>query len=136
MPGNKVEAKFRTKMDILKHEMDYFDIPGEIQYRVRRHFDYLWLNQRAFGQIHLLQDKGMSGDLRMEISTHLYKDVIARVPYFQKSGRLLLGKITLAIKTQVYLPDDTIIYKGDFGTEMYIIRKGKHLLLVLFCAIH
>ena len=58
--------------------MDYFEIPGDIQYRIRRHFDYLWLNQRAFGQIQLLQDNGMSDILRMEISTHLYKDVIVR----------------------------------------------------------
>jgi CRP-like cAMP-binding protein len=104
--------------------MDYFDIPGEIQYRIRRHFDYLWLNQRAFGQIMLLQDSGLSDILRMEISIHLYKDVVARVPYFQKVSRVLLGKITMAIKTKVYLPDDTIIYKGDFGMEMYIIRRG------------
>jgi CRP-like cAMP-binding protein len=104
--------------------MDYFDIPGDIQYRIQRHFDYLWLNQRAFGQIMLLQDSGLSDTLRMEISIHLYKDVVARVPYFKKVGRVLLGKITMAIKTKVYLPDDTIIYKGDFGMEMYIIRRG------------
>ena len=121
---NQVEAKFRTKMDQIKHEMDYFSIPGDIQYRIRRHFDYLWINQRAFGEIMLLRDNGMSEVLRMEIAAHLYKDVLTSVPYFQNSSRLLLGKIALAIKTQVYLPDDVVLHKGDFGHEMYVIRKG------------
>jgi hypothetical protein len=88
--------------DVLKHEMNYFEIPGAIQYRIQRHFDYLWLNQRAFGQIQLLQDSAMSEILKMEISTHLFKDVVARVPFFRELNPVLLGRITLVIKTQVF----------------------------------
>ncbi len=88
--------------DVLKHEMNYFEIPGAIQYRIQRHFDYLWLNQRAFGQIQLLQDSAMSEILKMEISTHLFKDVVASVPFFRELNRVLLGRITLVIKTQVF----------------------------------
>ena len=48
-----------------------------------------------------------------------------KVPYFRDTSLRLLGKICMALKTKVYLPKDVVIFKGDFGNEMYIIRKGE-----------
>jgi CRP-like cAMP-binding protein len=36
----------------------------------------------------------------------------------------LLGKVCLALKNSIYLPSDVILHKGEYGHEMYIIRKG------------
>ncbi len=93
--------------------------------RVKLHYNYLWLNQRNFDEILVLQDRVLSPQLRQNIALHLFKDVLLKVPYFKDTSLRLLGKICMALKTKVYLPHDVVIYKGDFGSEMYIIRKGE-----------
>ena len=46
------------------------------------------------------------------------------MPYFQNVSNKLLGKVCLALKNAIYLPSDVILHKGEYGHEMYIIRKG------------
>ncbi len=104
--------------------MAYYEIPEDLQYRVQRHYDYMWLNERAFDEIKMLSDSSMSKVLRTNIALHLYKDLLQKVPYFQNISNKLLGKVCMALKNAIYLPSDVILHKGEYGHEMYIIRKG------------
>jgi hypothetical protein len=70
---------FREKLDAVKHEMSYYEIPDDLQYRVQRHYDYMWLNERAFDEIKMLSDASMSKVLRTNIALHLYKDLLQKV---------------------------------------------------------
>ncbi|RHY32489.1 hypothetical protein DYB32_002525 [Aphanomyces invadans] len=42
-------ASFRNRMDVISAEMRHYDLPMDLQRRVRRNYDYLWLN--AFDDI-------------------------------------------------------------------------------------
>ncbi|TMW62687.1 hypothetical protein Poli38472_005305 [Pythium oligandrum] len=117
-------AQFRNRMDIIAAEMRYYELPDELQHRVRRNYDYLWINQRAYSDMMLLNQPGISKTLRTTIALHLYKDLVKTVPFFAGSDARFLGKVCLALETAVYLPGDTIIYYDDIGKEMFIVRKG------------
>lgn len=127
------------------------------QHRVRRNYDYLWINvrrwfalidrplaahtctclclamslqQRAYSDMMLLNQPGISKTLRTTIALHLYKDLVKTVPFFAGSDQRFLGKVCLALETAVYLPGDTIIYCDDIGKEMFIVRKGLVEILI------
>ncbi|GLE00409.1 hypothetical protein PINS_up009166 [Pythium insidiosum] len=117
-------AQFRNRMDVINAEMKYYELPEDLQHRVRRNYDYLWINQRAYSDMMLLNQPGISKTLRLNIALHLYKDLVKTVPFFAGSDARFLGKVCLALETAVYLPGDTIIYYDDIGKEMFIVRKG------------
>ncbi|DAZ97398.1 TPA: hypothetical protein N0F65_011282, partial [Lagenidium giganteum] len=124
MSWDQQSAQFRNRMDIISAEMRYYELPEELQHRVRRNYDYLWINQRAYSEMMLLNQPGISKTLRTTIALHLYKDLVKTVPFFAGSDSRFLGKVCLALETAVYLPGDTIIFMDDIGKEMFIVRKG------------
>ncbi|KAG7386701.1 hypothetical protein PHYPSEUDO_015381 [Phytophthora pseudosyringae] len=130
MSWDQQKAQFRNRMDMIKTEMKYYELPEELQHRVRRNYDYLWINQRAYSDMMLLNQPGISKPLKTTIALHLYKDLLNTVPFFAGSDSRFLGKVCLALETAVYLPGDTIIYCDDIGKEMFIVRKGLVEILV------
>ncbi|RHY32488.1 hypothetical protein DYB32_002524 [Aphanomyces invadans] len=153
---------FRNRMDVISSEMKHYNLPGELQvcpmrrlgqldahrrrsqHRVKRNYDYLWINQRAYADMTLLNQPGLSKPLRTTIALHLfdmpcnlttpptplwllsrYKDLLNTVPIFAGSDSKFLGKVCMALDTAVYLPGDIIIHKDDIGREMFIVRKGQ-----------
>uniref|UniRef100_K3WMP6 Cyclic nucleotide-binding domain-containing protein n=1 Tax=Globisporangium ultimum (strain ATCC 200006 / CBS 805.95 / DAOM BR144) TaxID=431595 RepID=K3WMP6_GLOUD len=133
MSWDQQSAQFRNRMDIISAEMRYYELPEELQvriHRVRRNYDYLWINQRAYSDMMLLNQPGISKTLRTTIALHLYKDLVKTVPFFAGSDHRFLGKVCLALETAVYLPGDTIIFCDDIGKEMFIVRKGLVEILI------
>ncbi|KAL3667075.1 hypothetical protein V7S43_008017 [Phytophthora oleae] len=130
MSWDQQKAQFRNRMDMIKAEMKYYELPEELQHRVRRNYDYLWINQRAYSDMMLLNQPGISKPLKTTIALHLYKDLLKTVPFFAGSDSRFLGKVCLALETAVYLPGDTIIYCDDIGKEMFIVRKGLVEILI------
>lgn len=130
MSWDQQKAQFCNRMDIISAEMKYYELPEDLQHRVRRNYDYLWINQRAYSDMMLLNQPGISKPLRTTIALHLYKDLVKTVPFFAGSDARFLGKVCLALETAVYLPGDTIIYYDEIGKEMFIVRKGLVEILV------
>ena len=49
------------------------------------YYDYLWMNQKQYDdKILLMNDRGMSSDLRGKLALFLYKDVIQGVTLFER----------------------------------------------------
>ncbi|KAH9183833.1 hypothetical protein AeNC1_014189, partial [Aphanomyces euteiches] len=117
-------AVFRNRMDVISAEMRHYDIPLELQRRVRRNYDYLWINQRAYSEMSILNQPGISQPTRTNIALHLYRDLIESVPYFAGEDQKFLGRVCLALRTAVFLPGDIIIEQGDTGREMFFVRRG------------
>ncbi|KAF0686236.1 Aste57867_21941 [Aphanomyces stellatus] len=116
---------FRNRMDVISSEMKHYDLPLDLQRRVRRNYDYLWLNQRAYSEMSILNQHGISQPTRTTIALHLYRDLIESVPYFAGEDARFLGRVCLALKTSVFLPGDMIIQQGDTGREMFFVRRGR-----------
>jgi hypothetical protein len=65
-------TKFRTRVDRLQVEMGYHNLPHELQLRVMKYYDYLWLNQKHHERDSLHRDPHLSDTLRREIGRHIH----------------------------------------------------------------
>ncbi|GMI28185.1 hypothetical protein TeGR_g1413 [Tetraparma gracilis] len=121
----QASAAFRLKLDRVKAECEYYKVPWDLQNRVFAYYDYLWVNQKQYDdKILLMNDRGMSSDLRGKLALFLYKDVIQGVTLFERVDDTFLSKICMELQTRVYLPQDWVILKGDIGSELFIISRG------------
>lgn len=118
-------AAFQRLTDRVKHEMEYYGVPDDLQRQVRAFYDYVWIHQKQYDdKIALLSDQQMSTDLQRKLALHLFKDVVSHISFFSEVDDLLLGEICLSLKTRIFLPNDMILFKGDTGKELFIIAKG------------
>ena len=118
-------ATFQQRNDRVKHEMEYYGIPDELQKQVKAFYRYVWVHQRQYDdRIALLSDDQMSTDLQRKLALHLYKDVVSHISLFSQLDDLMLGEICLSLRTRIFLPKDMILFKGDVGRELFIISKG------------
>ena len=118
-------AAFQRKIDRVKHEMEYYAVPNDLQLKVKAFYDYVWIHQKQYDEnVALLTDKQMSTDLQRKLALHLFKDVVSQVSIFSEVDDLLLGEICLSLQTKIFLPRDMIVLKGDVGKELFIIAKG------------
>lgn len=118
-------AAFQQRSDRVKHEMEYYAVPDDLQVQVRAFYDYVWIHQKQYDdKIALLSDDQMSTDLQRKLALHLFKDVVSHISFFSEVDDLLLGEICLSLRTRIFLPQDMIIFKGDVGKELFIIAKG------------
>ena len=121
---------FRRKIEGIKSEMHYYNLPPDLQRKINAYYEYMWINQKHFGDSSLLKDKDMSLSLKQDVTLYLYKEVIRDVPFFKdiEDDRFLCN-VCARLKTRIYLPKDFIIIHGDNGDEMFILSKGKCVVL-------
>ena len=118
-------AAFQRRSDRVRHEMEYYGLPDDLQVQVRAYYNYVWIHQKQYDdKIALLSDHQMSTDLQRKLALHLFKDVISHISFFSEVDDILLGEICLSLRTRIFLPNDMIIFKGDVGKELFIIAKG------------
>ena len=54
----------------------------------------------------------------------MHKEVIEKVPIFQGSSPQFIEEIVMALKPEILPPNEYIIREGNFGNEMYFIKRG------------
>jgi hypothetical protein len=64
-------------------------------------------------------------NLRSDVSLVLKRDIIHKVPLFQRSSAGFVNALVTYLQPQIYAPDERLMSAGDIGSEMYFIRKGK-----------
>lgn len=122
--------KFREKMEVITAEMEQLFLPEELQMKVKKYYDYLWINKKgvAFTGGHgIFQDEDLSRQLKHEVSVELVKHSIPLkqlelLSYFNDD---LLALVFLRMKTRVFFPFDIVCNEGDQAIEMYYNSKGQ-----------
>jgi len=117
-------TKFRTRVDRLQVEMGYHNLPHDLQTRVMKYYDYLWLNQKHHERDSLHRDPHLSDTLRKEIGRHIHSDILNSTPLFNKCSKDCLSMVALKLKTWIALPNDVIVEQGDVGREFFMIALG------------
>uniref|UniRef100_A0A4W5PX58 Cyclic nucleotide gated channel subunit alpha 2 n=1 Tax=Hucho hucho TaxID=62062 RepID=A0A4W5PX58_9TELE len=124
---NATRAEFQSRIDQVKHYMQFRHVSRDLEHRVIRWFDYLWTNQKAVDEQEVL--KSLPNKLRAEIAINVHLETLKKVCIFQdceedcEAG--LLVELVLKLRPQVFSPGDYICRKGDIGKEMYIIKDGR-----------
>ena len=120
---NATRAEFQQKMDGVKQYMEFRKVSKELEQRVIKWFDYLWINKQSLNEEEVLG--ALPDKLKAEIAIHVHLETLKRVALFQDCEPGLLVELVLKLKLQVFSPMDYICRKGDIGKEMYIVKRGQ-----------
>ena len=69
--------------------------------------------------------KGLPQSLQSEVSLHLKKEIIEKIPLFKDADPNFVKEISLHLKPVVLIPGDCVFVEGDVGNEMYFVVKGE-----------
>ena len=67
----------------------------------------------------------MPEGLKTDVELYLKRNILGRVPLFKGISDSFLREVSLHLRPVVYTPGDYIFKKGDRGSEMYFLIKGK-----------
>uniref|UniRef100_A0A7M5XLN7 Cyclic nucleotide-binding domain-containing protein n=1 Tax=Clytia hemisphaerica TaxID=252671 RepID=A0A7M5XLN7_9CNID len=93
--------------------------------RVERYLGLVWRihkGQAIPGAELLMGDLPMR--LQEEVAYEEMHKIIMKVPIFMNTDDSFMRQLTAKLITYVFMPGDTIVYSGDVGREMYIMRRG------------
>ncbi|XP_023672136.1 cyclic nucleotide gated channel subunit alpha 2a isoform X1 [Paramormyrops kingsleyae] len=120
---NATRAEFQSRIDAIKHYMQFRKVSKDLEARVIKWFDYLWTNKKTMDEQEVL--KNLPNKLRAEIAINVHLETLKKVRIFQDCEAGLLVELVLKLRPQVFSPGDYICRKGDIGKEMYIIKEGR-----------
>ncbi len=97
-------------------------IPIELQERIRNFYSYMYQKRLGYDESSFLQ--GLPDTLRNEVSLHLKKESVEKIPLFQSAGEEFIKDIALHLKPVVFTPGDYVFKEGEIGKEMYFVVQG------------
>ncbi|NET41573.1 MAG: cyclic nucleotide-binding domain-containing protein [Okeania sp. SIO2B3] len=116
------KARYREKLGQIQTYMRENKIPPELQQKIRDYYQYRWIENRDIRDYHILEELPYS--LKMKLALQLHKEVIEKVPIFQGATRHFFEEIVMALKPEILPPNEYIIREGNWGHEMYFIKRG------------
>ncbi|XP_076741674.1 cyclic nucleotide-gated channel beta-1 isoform X6 [Maylandia zebra] len=117
------ENYYRACMDSTVKYMTSYNIPREVQNRIKTWYDYTWKSQGMLDEQELLIQ--LPDKMRMDIAVDVNYAIVSKVALFQGCDRQMVFDMLMRLKSVVYLPGDFVCKKGEIGREMYIIKQGE-----------
>lgn len=116
------QARYREKLNQIHAYMRENKIPHKLQQKIRDYYQYRWIENRDIRDYHILEE--LPYPLKMKIALQLHKEVIEKVPIFQGATEHFVEEIVMALKPEILPPHEYIIREGNWGHEMYFIKRG------------
>lgn len=116
------QARYREKLDQITTYMRDNKIPLTLQHKIRDYYQYRWIENRDIRDYYILDE--LPYPLKTKLALQLHKEVIEKVPIFQGSSPQFIEEIVMALKPEILPPNEYIIREGNFGNEMYFIKRG------------
>ncbi|XP_015257930.1 PREDICTED: cyclic nucleotide-gated cation channel beta-1 [Cyprinodon variegatus] len=117
------ENYYRACMDSTVKYMNSYNIPREVQNRIKTWYDYTWKIQGMLDEQELLIQ--LPAKMRLDIAVDVNYSIVSKVALFQGCDRQMVFDLLTRLKSVVYLPGDFVCKKGEIGREMYIIKQGE-----------
>ena len=117
------EREFTRQKDELNRYMRHMEMPKELQVALREYFVHYQASMDTFNEAKMLQI--LSPELQARITSLVNAPLIRQVPFFRTAQERCISQIVLALRPHLYVPGEMIIYSGDVGSEMYIIKSGE-----------
>lgn len=119
---NQESAEFQERLDGVKQFMENRKVHRHLQKRVIKWFNHIWSQKQTNDEDAMLQK--LPPKLRAELAIQVHLETLRRVRIFQDCEPGLLVELVVKLKLQIFSPGDYICRKGEFGKEMYIVKKG------------
>ncbi len=117
-----LRAQYSNALEEVSAFTQYHQLPTQLKHRIIDYFGYMWQQRSAFSDSNVLQM--LPGGIRMEISLHLKRDVINRVPFFREADETFLREIANEMRSIVVTPGEYVFHAGDPASSMYFISRG------------
>ncbi|MBI5584330.1 MAG: cyclic nucleotide-binding domain-containing protein [Deltaproteobacteria bacterium] len=114
--------QYFNNLDQLSAFVQYRDIPPALQKRIRDYFAYIWKKRLGFDETHFLS--GLPRGLASEISLHLKREILDRIPLFKDVESDFIEEVALNLKPDVYTPGEYVFKEGRPARRMYLVIKG------------
>ncbi len=114
---------YQKNMDQLKAFIRSRQMPVELQTQMRDYFAYLFQKRIGPDETNFLQK--LPVNLRHRVELHLKRQIIDKIPLFQKTTEAFKDAIAFKLRPLVLIPGEFIIHQGDEGNEMYLVIKGR-----------
>mmetsp|Transcript_26220 Transcript_26220/g.46851 ORF Transcript_26220/g.46851 Transcript_26220/m.46851 type:complete len:560 (-) Transcript_26220:1899-3578(-) len=121
---SQYESNYRSSTTQVIHFMKKFNVPPELQFRVRRYLEYLWeaTKENHTEDFELLDL--LSGPLKDEMCSFMHSKAIKACPVFDLFNSSFVGGLTRLIKLKTFSPSDVIFSEGQVSTTIYFIKSG------------
>ncbi|XP_061878606.1 cyclic nucleotide-gated cation channel beta-3-like [Entelurus aequoreus] len=117
------ENYYRACMDSTVKYMNSYNIPQDVQNRIKTWYDYTWKSQGMLDEQELLVQ--LPTKMRLDMAVDVNYTIVSKVALFQGCDRQMVFDMLTRLKSVVYLPGDFVCKKGEIGREMYIIKQGE-----------
>ncbi len=119
---DKTKVNFFKKMEDLNSYLLYKSVPKRLKQQVQDYYQYIWHNRMVQTEQGLISN--LPDSLKTDISLHLHKKLIEKVPFFKNTDKGFIGEVILQLEPKIFLPGDYIFKKGDVGNCMFFIGNG------------
>ena len=120
---SQAKAQFQHDMDAVKHYVKIRNVDRRMETKIVKWFNYMWENDQSMDNDDVLSV--LPETLRAEIAADLHMETLRKVTIFQECEPSLLAKLVVRLSLAVFSPGDYICRKGDVGTEMYFVKRGR-----------
>jgi hypothetical protein len=110
------------QMNRLGSYLRYRKVPVHLQQKIRDFFQLRWEKGYSRKERDLLNM--LPPSLHSEISIQLNKEILEKVPMFQKASPGFLGSLATALQPRLYRIGDPIIQEGEPANGMFFISSG------------
>jgi voltage-gated potassium channel len=117
-----MRSRHLGRMETMNHFMRDRRVPRELQARVRDYFNYAW-ESRMGQQSEILTD--LPESLHIEIALHLNRNILRKVPLFERASETFLRELVLYLEPRVAMPGETIVRRGEMGRRIFFINRGR-----------
>ncbi len=116
------KTQYKEKLDKINAFLKYRNIPSALQRKINDYYNYLWESRRGYDESSVLED--LPDPLKVSVSLYLNKEIIEKVPIFEKASDDLIRDIIMNLQPVVFTPGDYIVTAGELGFDMFFISKG------------
>ena len=122
MPGDPLRAQYANALEEVSAFVQYHNLPADLRHRIVDYFGYMWQQRAAFDEMNILDL--LPNGIRTEVSLHLKRDVIQRVPFFREATESFIREIASEMRALVVTPGEFVFHSGDPAGNMYFISRG------------
>lgn len=107
--------------------MDTLQLSDELVKRVKKYYDYLWINSNgALDGVSLYKDPQLSQTLRNQVALELVNGIVPlkQIPTLAECSDLCLARLIDYMRIHVFMPAEYVATEGEVGQELFYIAKG------------